>query len=87
MSDPYEVKRKRKLKSDISFTEKPCSGGKVLIPLLFWSATGEKRAETQVPKNVKGTERCKTVAAVVVAHPVTFPCVILHLICINVATR
>lgn len=73
MSDPYEVKRKRKFKSDISFTEKPCSGGKVLIPLFIFLvliSNREKRAEIQVPKNVKGTERCKTEVAVVVAHPV-----------------
>lgn len=30
-SDPYEVKRKRKIKSDAGFREKPCVAGKMLF--------------------------------------------------------
>lgn len=32
MSDPYEVKRKRKIKSDVGFREKPCATGKMRPP-------------------------------------------------------
>lgn len=32
-SDPYEVKRKRKIKSDVGFREKPCVTGKTGAPL------------------------------------------------------
>lgn len=30
--DPYEVKRKRKIKSDVGFREKPCATGKMWLP-------------------------------------------------------
>uniref|UniRef100_A0A8C6SDM0 V-rel avian reticuloendotheliosis viral oncogene homolog B n=1 Tax=Neogobius melanostomus TaxID=47308 RepID=A0A8C6SDM0_9GOBI len=35
--DPYEVKRKRKIKSDMSFTERPCTSGKFRFNLEYLS--------------------------------------------------